>query len=88
MAGTPYAAGGLYTVGEAGPERVILPRGARVMTAGDTANAARREGAATIINTYVTVNVPVGTPTAEVGRYVADALDAHERRSGSRRRVA
>ena len=57
------------------------------MTAGDTANGDRR-GAATIVNNYVTVNVPVGTPTAEVGRFVADALEAHERRTGSRRRAA
>lgn len=87
MAGTPYAAGGVYTVGEAGPERVILPRGSRVLTAGQTAGLARREAAAatTIIN--VTVNVPVGTPTAEVGRYVAAAIDLHERRAGRRRRA-
>ena len=88
MAGTPYHAGGELTVGEAGPERVILPRGARVMTAGDTANADRRAGAGTVINYFVNVTVPVGSPTAEVGRYVADALEAHERRTGSRRRAA
>jgi hypothetical protein len=35
----------------------------------------------------VNVSVPPLTPLAEVGRYVADALDAHEKRVGSRRRL-
>lgn len=38
--------------------------------------------------TYVVnVNMPLGAPTAEVGRYVSTALDAHERRVGARRRA-
>jgi len=34
--GTTYAPGGLALVGEAGPELVMMPRGAQVLTAGDT----------------------------------------------------
>jgi hypothetical protein len=44
--------------------------------------------ASAVAPTYVVnVTVPVGTPTAEIGRYVADALDVHERRAGRRRRA-
>ena len=35
--GTPYAGGGMAMVGERGPERVVLPRGSQVQTAGQTA---------------------------------------------------
>jgi hypothetical protein len=35
--GTPYAGGGMAMVGERGPERVMLPRGSQVQTAGQTA---------------------------------------------------
>jgi hypothetical protein len=38
-------------------------------------------------NSYtINVSVPLGTPTAETGRYVTDAIDAFERRNGNRRR--
>jgi phage-related protein len=37
--GTRSAAGGWYTVGEVGPERVYLPEGARVLTAAQTRQA-------------------------------------------------
>ncbi len=49
-AGTPYAPGGLATVGEEGPERVILPKGSQVMTAAQTANAGRAGGITVQIN--------------------------------------
>jgi hypothetical protein len=35
--GTPYSSGGMAMVGERGPERVMLPRGSQVQTAGQTA---------------------------------------------------
>lgn len=35
-AGTYYFTGGMATVGENGPENVLLPRGSRIMTAADT----------------------------------------------------
>jgi len=45
-------------------------------------------GMAPVVNNItVNVMVPPGTPSAEMGRYVADALDAHERRAGPRRKV-
>lgn len=88
MAGTPYAAGGFYRVGEAGPENVWLPRGTRVDTAGRTRMGDVNAGGAAVVNNYtINVTVPVGAPTAEVGRYVTDAIDLHERRSGRRRRA-
>jgi hypothetical protein len=87
MAGTPYFSGGPLRVGEAGPETLWLPRGSRVATAGQTMTRDRAAAAATTINYYVNVTVPVGTPTPEVGRFVADALAAHERRTGSRKRA-
>jgi hypothetical protein len=42
-------------------------------------------GTSVVYNTFVTV--PVGTPTADVGRFVAAALDRHERNVGARRRA-
>lgn len=51
-AGSPFVGGGSYTVGEYGPERVILPRGASVMNARDTASAAAG-------TTNITLNVSV-----------------------------
>ena len=39
QSGTRSARGGFYTVGEVGPERVYLPRGARVLTAAQTRQA-------------------------------------------------
>ena len=51
--GTPSVSyGGFYDVGEHGPERVFLPRGASVMNARDTASAAGG-------STYITLNVSV-----------------------------
>lgn len=56
---------------------VALPTGYRGAPAASVSTA-----------TYnVNVSVPPLTPLAEVGRYVADALDAHEKRVGSRRRL-
>ena len=52
-AGTPSAAGGVATVGEYGPERVILPKGAQVMNARDTAVAAGGR----VVNITVNANV-------------------------------
>ena len=46
-----------------------------------------RPTAPVVNNITINVMVPPGTPTAEMGRYVADALDAHERRAGPRRKV-
>ena len=51
--GTPSAAGGVATVGEYGPERVILPKGAQVMNARDTAAAAGGR----VVNITVNANV-------------------------------
>ena len=53
--GTPYAAGGVTTVGEYGPERVILPKGAQVMNARDTAASGGR-----------TVNITVNATVANL----------------------
>ncbi|MFD0848203.1 tape measure protein [Sphingosinicella xenopeptidilytica] len=39
--GTNYAHGGMYNVGESGPERVFLPRGSKVMPATQTAAMGR-----------------------------------------------
>lgn len=51
--GTPHAAGGVVTVGEYGPERVILPKGAQVMNARDTAAASGGR----VVNITVNANV-------------------------------
>lgn len=51
--GTPHAAGGVVTVGEYGPERVFLPKGARVDNARDTAASGGR-----VVNITVNANVP------------------------------
>lgn len=51
--GTPSAAGGVATVGEYGPERVILPKGAQVMNARDTAAASGGR----VVNITVNANV-------------------------------
>lgn len=90
QAGTPYVPEtGLYTVGESGREVVALPRGAAVYSAYDSAAMAGGGGALVQYITYdITVNVPPLTPLAQVGAYVADALDAHERRNGARTRPA
>lgn len=53
-AGTPSAAGGVATVGEYGPERVYLPKGAQVMNARDTAATAGGR----VVNITVNANVP------------------------------
>lgn len=87
MAGTPYSEAGPWRVGEAGAEDIWLPRGARIDTAGRTAARDRRAGGDTFVTYNVNVSVPLGTPTPEVGRFVADALDSHERRTGRRRRA-
>lgn len=50
--GTPHAAGGVVTVGEYGPERVFLPKGARVDNARDTAASGGR-----VVNITVNANV-------------------------------
>lgn len=50
--GTPSSAGGIATVGEYGPERVILPKGSQVMNARDTAASSGRVA-------YITVNANV-----------------------------
>jgi hypothetical protein len=66
-----------------------VPAGFPMPTAGPSARGrAAPPSSGTVVNNYVAVSVPVGVPTAEVGRYVADALAAYERRNGSRRRVA
>ena len=53
--GTPNADGGIATVGEYGPERVFLPKGAQVMNARDTAATASR-----------TVNITVNATVANL----------------------
>lgn len=50
--GTPSSAAGVATVGEYGPERVILPKGSKVMNARDTAASSGRVA-------YITVNANV-----------------------------
>lgn len=81
MTGTPYSEEGIYTVGEAGPERVYLPRGSRVDSAGVTAMTGG--GGGTVNNYYLTVNAPPLTSPADVGTAVIGAIKAAERRSGS-----
>lgn len=41
--GTSFAEGGVYDVGENGRERVVLPRGSRVMNASETAASSNKE---------------------------------------------
>jgi hypothetical protein len=88
MAGGPATSSGWYRVGEAGPETVYLPQGAQVRSAGQTMTADASAQAAHITYNVSVFVQPVGAPGPEVGRYVVDAIDAFERRSGSRRRVA
>jgi TP901 family phage tail tape measure protein len=77
---TPLAVGGIVTrptlalVGEAGPE-AVLP------LTGRNAAAAGIGGGTTTIN--INVNAGMGTNGAEVGRQIADALKAYERRNGA-----
>ena len=76
--GTLKPSGSSASSSSAAPSLAVVPAAAAAPTA-----------AAGSVSYYtVNVSVPVGSPTAEIGRYVADALDAHERRNGSRRRVA
>jgi len=71
----------------AGPAPGVTALGAGAAPAA-FATPTARAAPASVLNQYtITVNVPAGAPTADVGRYVADALDAHERRTGSRRRA-
>jgi uncharacterized protein YoxC len=49
--GTPYAPGGMALVGERGPERVYLPRGAKVETAGPT--MAKAGGAGGVMHIHI-----------------------------------
>jgi hypothetical protein len=75
----------------AGPSSAVpVGVGVGAQSSSGTAPAAYASArAGGVFNSYtINVTVPVGAPTADIGRYVADALDAHERRSGSRRRVA
>lgn len=51
--GTPSSADGVATVGEYGPERVILPKGSQVINARDTAVAGNRT-----VNITINANVP------------------------------
>jgi SLT domain-containing protein len=90
MTGGPINESGIYDVGEAGRERVYLPRGANVMSAGQVstmdAMAGLGGGAPVIINLNVKVDPTVNL--AYAGRKIADALEAHYRSSGSRRAFA
>lgn len=88
MAGGPVNESGIYDVGEAGRERVFLPRGANVMTAGQVMTA--DAGAAMAVPIVINVNAKVD-PTvnlAQAGRKIAEALEAFYRTSGSRRAYA
>ena len=67
--GTPSAAGGVATVGEYGPERVILPKGAQVMNARDTAAASGH-------TVYNTINISV--PNLEELQRVIDFYENYE----------
>ena len=86
MAGGYIPRTGLYRMNEAGGETVLLPRGAEVLTAGQT----MQDQGGTTINHYhqytIAVNVPLGGNPVAVGRAIQDALDASERASGSRKR--
>lgn len=76
-AGTPSAPGGVATVGEYGPERVILPKGTQVMNARDTAAASGGT-----VNNYFTIQVPNLEKLREIVDYY-DNMSLSER-SGSR----
>jgi hypothetical protein len=89
MVGIPRVpdSGGSYLVGEAGPERVVLPGRARLMTAGETMMAdVGGGGGGPIFN--ITLNVAPLTNPAEVGGAVVSAIKAYERRSGKGWRAA
>ena len=90
MTGIASADGGSYLVGEAGPERVFLPQGARMQTAGETMmgdllGGGGSGGSTHIINLTVKVDPTVNLAVA--GREIAGALDAFYRSSGSRPRA-
>jgi hypothetical protein len=80
--GSPHTAEGLTVVGEAGPELVHLPLGARVDSADRTAEIMRNasgangHGAATVNHT--TIHMPAGTVTTTV-----NDLRRYLRRNGS-----
>ena len=76
-AGTPSAPGGVATVGEYGPERVILPKGSQVMNARDTEAASGGT-----VNNYFTIQVPNLEKLREIVDYY-DNMSLSER-SGSR----
>jgi hypothetical protein len=83
MVGGPVNESGIYTVGEAGPETVFLPRGANVRTAGDTMTALAGGGGGGGSTFNITINVsPLSNP-ADIGGAVVNAIKAYERRSGS-----
>lgn len=86
--GTTAAGGASSAAASTTPAALGATTNAVAKTAPPTAGGAAVAGTVLYATYHVNVYPPVGTPTAEVGRYVADALDAHERRTGSRRRVA
>lgn len=68
-AGTPSAAGGVTTVGEYGPERVYLPKGARVMNARDTAAESGRT---------VSITVNASVPNLATLQQIIDFYENYE----------
>lgn len=73
-AGTHYFGGGYADVGEFGPERVLLPTGSRIMTAGDTR---RSMGGGVNVSIPITIDA-TGADAAELAR-VEQKLDQLQR---------
>jgi uncharacterized protein YukE len=87
MSGGPINQTGVYTVGEAGRETVVLPGGSQVLTAGRTMQLAAGQQQPVIHIINVNVKVDPLVPLAQAGREVANALDAYYRTTGSRPRA-